>query len=66
MRILIYLFLFFIGYYVVKIVLKSLKSSPKKTTIHNSRMRKKGSNYDNVDDAQYTEIPPDEEKKNNN
>jgi hypothetical protein len=64
MRFLLYLFLFFILYYIVKMVIKSL-SSPSKTTIHNSRMRRKEGKYDNVEDAKFTEIKSDEEKKNN-
>ena len=64
MRFLLYLLLFFIVYYIIKVIVKSISSSPK-TTIHNSRMRKKENSYDNVEDAQYTEIKSGEEKKNN-
>ena len=63
MRLLLYIILFFIAYFVVKFVFRLL-NSPSKTTIHNSRMRKKKNNYDNVEDADFTEIKY-EEKKNN-
>jgi len=64
MRFLLYLLLFFIVYYVIKLVFKSL-NSPSKTKIHNSRMGRKENKYENVEDAKYTEIKSDEEKKNN-
>jgi hypothetical protein len=64
MRFLLYLFLFFIVYYVVKLVIKSL-SSPSKNKIHNSRAGRKETRYENVEDAKFTEIKSDEEKKNN-
>ena len=65
MRFLLYLLLFFIVYFVVKLVFRSLVS-PSKTTINNSKVRKKETKYENVEDAKYTEIKSDEEKKNNN
>lgn len=64
MRFILYLFLFIIAYFVIKLVVKSL-SSPSKTKINSSRMGRKGNTYENVEDAKYTEIKPDEEKKNN-
>ncbi len=64
MRFLLYLLLFFIVYYVIKLVFRSLNSSSK-TKIHSSGMNKKENKYDNVEDAKYTEIKSDEEKKNN-
>jgi len=64
MRFLLYLLLFFIVYYVVKLVFRSL-SSPSKTKINNSRVGRKETEYENVEDAKYTEIKSDEEKKNN-
>ena len=64
-RFLLYLLLFFIVYFVVKLVFRSLVS-PSKTTINNSKVRKKETKYENVEDAKYTEINSDEEKKNNN
>jgi uncharacterized protein HemY len=63
MRFLLYLFLFFIIWFFVKLVLKSLRSSPRKTTIHNGN-RRNVNEYDNVEDAVFREI--DEEKKNKN
>jgi hypothetical protein len=65
MRFLLYLFLFLIVYFVVKLIFKSL-SSPSKTTINNSRVSQKKNNYENVEDAEYTEIKPGEENKNKN
>lgn len=65
MRFLLYLFLFLIVYFVVKLIFKSL-SSPSKTNINNSRVSQKKNNYENVEDAKYTEIKPGEENKNNN
>ena len=64
MRFLLYLLLFFIVYYIVKFVFRSL-ISPSKTTINNSKVGRKETKYENVEDAKYTEIKSDEEKKNN-
>jgi len=63
MRFLFYLLLFFIVWFFAKMVLKSLMSSPGKTKIHNPN-RRNVKEYENVEDAEFTEI--DEEKKNKN
>jgi hypothetical protein len=65
MRFLLYLLLFFIVYYVIKLVFRSL-TSQSRSTINNSRMSRKENKYENVEDADYTEIKSDEEKKKNN
>ncbi|HSP89138.1 MAG TPA: hypothetical protein VLN45_13460 [Ignavibacteriaceae bacterium] len=64
MRLILYLLLFSILYFIIKLVIKSL-SSQSKTSVNNARMNRKGTNYENIEDAKFTEIKPDEEKKNN-
>jgi len=63
-RFILLLVLIYVGYLVAKLLFKSINSSSGKT-IHNSRPRKRESNYDNVQDAEFREIKPDEDKKNN-
>lgn len=64
MRLLLYILLFFIVYYIAKLIIKSISRSSPRTTIHGSGVRRNKTNYNNVEDAKYTEIESDEEKKN--
>lgn len=64
MRFLLYLLLFFIGYFIIKLVVRSLTSKPK-TKIHSSGTGRKENRYENVEDAKFTEIKTDDEKKKN-
>ncbi len=65
MRFILYLLLFFIVYFILKSIFRSLISQPK-SRVNNSKINRKESHYENVEDAKFTEINPDEEKKNNN
>jgi uncharacterized protein HemY len=63
-RFILYILLFFVVYSVVKLFIKFL-NSPSKSSIHTSNIRRNKNKYENIEDAEFTEIKSDGEKKNN-
>jgi len=61
-RFLLFLILFYIVYWVVKILFRNF-SQPSNKTIHNSKPRRRENKYEDIQDAEFKEIKPDDDKK---
>ena len=63
LRFILYFILFFILFRILRSLFSNFFKSRKESTI-NSQSRKKKSKFEDVEDAKYIEIKPDDEKKN--
>lgn len=64
-RFFLYLIIFFIVYQAVKFVIRFL-TSPSRKSVHTQNVRKDKTKYKNVEDADFTEIKSEDNKKNDN
>jgi hypothetical protein len=62
MRFILYLILFVVIYYIAKTFIKALSAGKPKSKIHNSKVNRTTGTYQNIEDADYTEIKRDEDK----
>lgn len=64
-RFFLYVIIFFIVYQVVKLVIRYL-TSPSRKSVHTQNVRQNKTEYKNVEDAEFTEIKSENNKKKDN
>jgi hypothetical protein len=63
MRIIFYALIFFIIFFVIRILARLL-SQPSKSSTHSFSRQKEEKKFENIQDAQFTEIKSEDSKKN--